>query len=116
MVDLAFGILAPSSTTSHARNFTPKGSPILGRAAIKNGQPEAISSLGDGMSITTGLCSDMAIQSLGKVEVKGKNKAGASIDPYEHLQWAIEALKGKGLNKQQVLVVVAKTVDDTFVT
>ncbi|GMP54392.1 hypothetical protein CsSME_00019585 [Camellia sinensis var. sinensis] len=115
VVDLSFEILVPSLTTSHARNFTPKGSPILGQATIENGQPEAISSLGDGMSITTGLCSDIAIQSLSKVETSGKNKTGASIDPYEHLQWAIEALKGKGLNKQQVFVVVAKIVDDTFV-
>lgn len=85
MVDLAFGILGPSSTISHARNFTPKGSLILGRAAIENGQPEAITSLGDDMSTTTGLCSNIATQSLGKMEVRGKNKAGASIDPYEQL-------------------------------
>ncbi|KAF5933163.1 hypothetical protein HYC85_029334 [Camellia sinensis] len=41
-VDLAFGILASSSTTSRARNFTSKSSPILGRATIGKDQPEAI--------------------------------------------------------------------------
>jgi len=55
VADLAFGILAPSLTTSHARNFTRKGSPNLGQAVNENGQPEAILSLGDDMSTTTGL-------------------------------------------------------------
>ncbi|KAF5932345.1 hypothetical protein HYC85_028516 [Camellia sinensis] len=91
VVDLAFGILAPSSTTSHARNFMPKCSPILGRATFEEGQ------------------------SLGKVKASGKNKVGAGIGPHEHLQWVVEALKAEGLNKQQVLAVVAKTVDVTFV-
>ncbi|KAF5932945.1 hypothetical protein HYC85_029116 [Camellia sinensis] len=47
---LASGILAPSSTTSHARSFTPKGFPIFGRVAFEEGQ------------------------SLGKVVANGKNK------------------------------------------
>ncbi|GMP34172.1 hypothetical protein CsSME_00007156 [Camellia sinensis var. sinensis] len=115
VADLAFGILAPSSTTSPARNFTSKSSPILGRAAIGKGQPEAILSLGDDISLTNEPRSDIATQSLGKVEASGKNKVGVSIDPDAHLRWAIEALKVEGLNKQQVLTVVAKTVDDTFV-
>ncbi|KAI8014581.1 hypothetical protein LOK49_LG05G03539 [Camellia lanceoleosa] len=116
VADLAFGILAPSSTTSCAKNFTSKSSPILGRVTIGKGQPEGILSLGDDMSTTSGPHSDITTQSLGKTEASGKNEAEASIDPYAHLQWAIEALKVKGLNKQQVLAVVTKTMDDTFVT
>ncbi|KAF5933077.1 hypothetical protein HYC85_029248 [Camellia sinensis] len=92
VADLAFGVLAPSSTTSRTREFMSKGSPTLGRVALEEGQ------------------------SLGKVEASGKNKVGAGIGPHEHLQWDIEALKAEGLNKQQVLIVVAKTVDDTFAT
>mgnify|MGYP003702584241 CR=1 FL=1 len=38
------------------------------------------------------------------------------MDPYAHLRWAIKTLKVKGLNKEQVLEVVGKTVDDAFVT
>ncbi|KAF5933879.1 hypothetical protein HYC85_030050 [Camellia sinensis] len=90
VADLAFGVLAPSSTASHTREFMSKGS--SGRAAFEEGQ------------------------SLGKVEASGKNKVGAGIGPHEHLQWDIEALKAEGLNKQQVLTVVAKIVDDTFAT
>ncbi|KAF5933263.1 hypothetical protein HYC85_029434 [Camellia sinensis] len=115
VADLTFGILAPSSTTSHARNFRSKSSPILGQAVIGMSQPEAISSLGDDMSTMNGLCLDIATKSLDKAEASGKNKVGASIDPYAHLHWAIETLTVKGLNKQQVLTVVANTVDDTFV-
>ncbi|KAF5934617.1 hypothetical protein HYC85_030788 [Camellia sinensis] len=55
VTDLAFEILAPSLTTSHARNFTPKGSLILGCATLEEGQ------------------------SLSKVEANGKNKVGAGI-------------------------------------
>ncbi|CAL5350700.1 unnamed protein product [Camellia sinensis] len=115
MADLAFGVLASSSTTSHAKNFTLKSSPILGRAIIGKGQPEAISSLGDDMPTTNGTRSDIATQFLGQAEASGKNKAEASIDPYAHLRWAIETLKVKGLYKQQVLAIVAKTVDYIFV-
>ncbi|XP_028071511.1 uncharacterized protein LOC114273894 [Camellia sinensis] len=75
MADLAFGILAPSSTTSWARNFNPNGSSILGRVAIKKGQPEATSNLGGGMSTTTGLPFDMETQSFGKLEANDKNKS-----------------------------------------
>ncbi|KAF5931837.1 hypothetical protein HYC85_028008 [Camellia sinensis] len=89
---LASGTLAPSSTTSHTREFMSKGSPVLERAAFEE------------------------CQSLGKVEASGKNKVGAGMDPHEHLLSAVEALKAEGLNKQQVLVVVAKTVDNTFAT
>ncbi|KAF5933657.1 hypothetical protein HYC85_029828 [Camellia sinensis] len=90
VADLAFGVLAPSSTASHTREFMSKGS--SGRAAFEEGQ------------------------SLGKVEASGKNKVGAGIGPHERLQWDIEALKAEGLNKQQVLAVVAKIVDGTFAT
>ena len=38
VTDLASGTLAPSSTTAHARSFTTKGSPILGRAAFEEGR------------------------------------------------------------------------------
>ena len=55
-------------------------------------------------------------QSLGGVEVSGRNKIGADMDPNERLLLAIEALKAEGLNKEQVLAVVAKAVDDTFAT
>jgi len=92
VADLAFGVLAPSSTTSRTREFMSKGSPTLGRVALEEGH------------------------SLGKVEASGKNKVGASIGPHEHLQWDIEASKAEGLNKQQVVAVVAKTMDDTFAT
>ena len=92
VTDLASGTLAPSSTTAHARSFTTKGSLILGLAAFEESQ------------------------TLGKGEAGGKNKVGASIGPHEHLQRAVEALKAEGLNKQQVLAVVAKTIDDTFAT
>ncbi|KAF5933159.1 hypothetical protein HYC85_029330 [Camellia sinensis] len=88
VADLAFGVLAPSSTASHTREFMSKGS--SGRAAFEEGQ------------------------SLGKMEASGKNKVGAGIGPHEHLQWDIEALKAEGLNKQQVLAVVVKIVEDTF--
>jgi len=57
----------------------------------------------------------MATQSLGQTEASGKNKIGTSIDPDRQLQWAIKTLKVKGLNKQQVFAVVAKTIDYTFV-
>ncbi|GMP31286.1 hypothetical protein CsSME_00005561 [Camellia sinensis var. sinensis] len=115
VVDLAFGFLAPSLTTSHAKNFTSKSSPILGQATIGKGQPEAILSLGNDMSTTSGPPFDIATQSLSKAEASGNNKAGASIDPDAHLRCAIEALKVRWLNKQQVLVVVVKTVNDTFI-
>mgnify|MGYP003702688243 CR=1 FL=1 len=38
------------------------------------------------------------------------------MDPHEHLLSVVEALKAEGLNKQQVLAVIAKTVDNTFAT
>ncbi|KAF5932272.1 hypothetical protein HYC85_028443 [Camellia sinensis] len=50
VADLAFGVLAPSSTTSRTREFMSKGSPTLGRVALEEGH------------------------SLGKVEASGKNK------------------------------------------
>ena len=90
VADLTFGVLAPSSTTSHTREFMSKGSPTLGRVASKEGQ------------------------SFSKVDASDKNKPGASISPHEHLQWAVEAWKAEGLNKQQVLAVVATIVDGTF--
>ncbi|KAF5931644.1 hypothetical protein HYC85_027815 [Camellia sinensis] len=92
VTDLASGTLAPLSTTAHARSFTTKGSPILGRAAFEEGR------------------------SLDQVEASGENKIGLDMDPHEHLLLAVEALKAEGLNKEQVLTVVAKTVDDTFAT
>ena len=96
MADLAFGILALSLTTSQARRFNPKGSLILEQAATEKGQPEAISDLGVGVSTTTGLRYDIVTQSFGIVEANGKRKAEAGIGPYEHLKWAIEALKAEG--------------------
>ena len=55
-------------------------------------------------------------QSLGKVEASGKNKVGVDMDPHEHFLWATEALKAERLDKQQVIAVVIKAVDDTFTT
>ncbi|KAF5934576.1 hypothetical protein HYC85_030747 [Camellia sinensis] len=92
MTDLASGTLVPSSTTPHTGNFMSKGSPILERAAFEEGQ------------------------SLGKVEASGKSKVGAGMDHHEHLLFAVKALKAEGLNKEQVVAVVAKAVDDTFAT
>ena len=40
----------------------------------------------------------------------------ADMEPNEHLLLAVAALKAEGLNKEQVLAVVAKAVDDTFAT
>ncbi|KAF5933886.1 hypothetical protein HYC85_030057 [Camellia sinensis] len=92
VADLAFGVLAPSSTTSCTREFISKGSPTLERATFEEGQ------------------------SFGKVESSGKNKVGVDMDPHEHLLWAAEALKAEGLDKQQVIAVITKAVDDTFTT
>ncbi|KAF5932742.1 hypothetical protein HYC85_028913 [Camellia sinensis] len=90
VTDLASETLAPSSTTPHTGNFMSKDSPMLGRAAFEESQ------------------------SLDKVEATSRSKVGAGIGPHEHLRWDIEALKAEGLNKEQVLAVVAKAVDDTF--
>ncbi|KAF5933168.1 hypothetical protein HYC85_029339 [Camellia sinensis] len=92
VTDLASGTLAPSSTTSHTREFVSKGPPVLERAVLEE------------------------CQSLGEVKASGKNKIGTDMDPHEHLLLAVEALKAKGLDKEQVLTVVAKAVDDTFAT
>lgn len=92
VTDLASGTLAPSSTTPHTGNFMSRDSPMLGRAAFEESQ------------------------SLGGMEVSGRNKIAADMDPNEHLLLAVEALKAEGLNKEQVLAVVAKAVDDTFAT
>ncbi|GMP98065.1 hypothetical protein CsSME_00046090 [Camellia sinensis var. sinensis] len=116
VADLAFGISAPPSTTSHAKNFMPEDPPLLGQIIIELSQPEAIPNLGNDVSATTRLCTDVATQTFGQAEVSGKNKVGTDIDPYEHLLRTVEVLKADGLNKQQVLAVVAKTVDDTFTT
>ncbi|KAF5931633.1 hypothetical protein HYC85_027804 [Camellia sinensis] len=59
VADLAFGVLAPSSTTSRTREFMSKGSPTLGRVALEEGQ------------------------SLDKVEATGKSKVGAGNDHHE---------------------------------
>ena len=69
VTDLASGTSAPSSTTSHTREFMSKGSPILERTVFEE------------------------CQSLGKVKASGKNKIGADMDPHEHLLLAVEALK-----------------------
>ena len=90
VTDLASGTLAPSSTTPHTENFMSRDSPMLGRAAFEESQ------------------------SLGGMEVSGRNKVAADMEPNEHLLLAVEALKAEGLNKEQVLAVVAKAVDDTF--
>ncbi|KAF5933731.1 hypothetical protein HYC85_029902 [Camellia sinensis] len=92
VIDLASRTLAPSSTISHTREFVSKGSLVLEQAIFEERQ------------------------SLGEVKASGKNKIGATMDPHEHLLLAVEALKAKGLNKEQVLTVVAKAVDDTFAT
>ncbi|KAF5933217.1 hypothetical protein HYC85_029388 [Camellia sinensis] len=68
------------------------------------------------MSMTTGLRTEVATQTFHQAETSGKNKMKVDTDPYEQLLWAVEALKARGLNKQQVLAVAVKTVDDTFPT
>ncbi|KAF5933378.1 hypothetical protein HYC85_029549 [Camellia sinensis] len=92
VTDLASGTSTPSSTTSHTREFMSKGSSVLEVAVFEE------------------------CQSLGKVEASGKNKIGADMDPHEHHLLAVEALKAEGMNKEQVLAVVAKTVDNIFAT
>ncbi|GMP36124.1 hypothetical protein CsSME_00008340 [Camellia sinensis var. sinensis] len=103
-------------TTSYAKNFIPQEPPLLGRIVIELSQPEAVSSYSNDVSTTTGFRSDIATQTLDQVEARGKNKMGIDVDPVEQLLWAVEALKAGGLNKQQVLTVVTKTVNDIFPT
>ncbi|THG07391.1 hypothetical protein TEA_013110 [Camellia sinensis var. sinensis] len=90
VADLAFGLSAPPSTTSYAGNFMPEEPPLLGRIVIELSKPEAIPSLGNDISTITGLCTDVATQTFDQAKASEKNK--------------------------QVLAVVAKTVEDTFVT
>ncbi|GMP69098.1 hypothetical protein CsSME_00028490 [Camellia sinensis var. sinensis] len=102
VADLACGMSALPPTTSYAGNFILEEPPLLGSGNV--------------MSTTTGLHSDVATQTFYQAEANGKNKVKADTDPYEQLLWAVEALKAGGLNKQQLLAVAVKTVDDTFPT
>ena len=114
VADLAYGMSAPPPTTSYAGNFIPEEPPLLGRIVIELSQPEAIPSSDNGMSTTTGLRSDVVIQTFYQAEASSKNKMKADTDPYKQLLWAVKALKAGGLNKQQVFAGAIKTVDDIF--
>ncbi|KAF5933759.1 hypothetical protein HYC85_029930 [Camellia sinensis] len=116
MADLAYGMSAPPPTASYVGNFMLEEPPLLGRIMIELSQPEAIPSSGNGMSTTTGLRSDIATQTFHQAEASGKDKVKVDSDPYERLLWAVEALKVGELNRQQVLAVTEKTVDDSFPT
>ncbi|XP_028084932.1 G-type lectin S-receptor-like serine/threonine-protein kinase At2g19130 [Camellia sinensis] len=66
--------------------------------------------------MTTGLHTEAKTQTSHQAEASGKNKIKMDADPYKQLQQAVEVLKAEGLNKQQVLAILAKTVDDIFPT
>ena len=116
MADLAYGMSASPPAAPYAGNFIPQEPPLLGRIVIELSQPEVASSYSHDMSATTGLRSEVATQTLDQAEAGGKDKMKADADPIEQLLWAVEALIVRGMNKQQISVVVAKTVEDAFPT
>ncbi|KAF5932937.1 hypothetical protein HYC85_029108 [Camellia sinensis] len=92
----------------YAGNFVPQEPPLLGRIVIELSQPEVASSYSRDMPALT--------QTLDQVEARGKDKAKVDADPIEQLLWAVEALKVRGMNKQQTSAIVIKVVDDAFPT
>ncbi|KAL7260055.1 hypothetical protein ACSBR1_005839 [Camellia fascicularis] len=116
VADLTYGMSASPSTTLYVGNFMSQEPPLLGRIVIEFSQHEAASSFGTDMSTAAGLCTGQATQTSHQAAASGKNKEKVDTNPYEQLQQAVEALKVGGLNKQQVLAVVANTVDDIFPT
>ncbi|KAF5934616.1 hypothetical protein HYC85_030787 [Camellia sinensis] len=104
VADLAYGMSAPPPTASYVGNFMPQEPPLLGRIVIELSQPKAVSNSSNDVLTTTGLRTKATTQTSHQAEASGKNKMRA------------DALKAGGLNKQQVLAVLAKTVDDIFPT
>ncbi|KAF5934435.1 hypothetical protein HYC85_030606 [Camellia sinensis] len=106
VADLAYGMSASPPAAPYAGNFVPQEPPLLGRIVIELSQPEVASSYSHDMPAPT--------QTLDQAEAKEKDKAKIDADPIEQLLWAVEALKAKGMNKQQTSAIVTKAVDDTF--
>ena len=104
VADLAYGISASPPAAPYAGNFVPQEPPLLGRIVIELSQPEVASGYSHDMSGTT--------PTLDQAEAKGKDKAKIGADPIEQLLWAVEALKARGMNKQQTSAMVTKAVDD----
>ncbi|KAF5932555.1 hypothetical protein HYC85_028726 [Camellia sinensis] len=75
VTDLAFGMSAPPSTMSHARNFTPEEPPLLGRIVIELSQPDAIPSMGSDMSTTTRLRTDVVTQTFDQAEASERGSS-----------------------------------------
>ncbi|KAF5933893.1 hypothetical protein HYC85_030064 [Camellia sinensis] len=108
VADLAYGMSASPPVAPYAGSFVPQEPPLLGRIVIELSQPEMASSYGNDMPTST--------QTLDQAEARGKGKMKADADPIEQLLWAVEALKAGGMNQQQISAIVAKTVEDAFLT
>ncbi|GMP76878.1 hypothetical protein CsSME_00033361 [Camellia sinensis var. sinensis] len=106
MADLAYGMSASPPAAPYAGNFVPQEPPLLGRIVIELSQPEVASGYSHDMSGPT--------PTLDQAEAKGKDKAKIDADPIEQLLWAVEALKARGMNKQQTSAIVTKAIDDAF--
>ncbi|KAF5934179.1 hypothetical protein HYC85_030350 [Camellia sinensis] len=106
VADLAYGMSASPPAAPYVGNFIPQEPPLLGRIVIELSQPEVASSYSRDIPAPT--------QTLDQAEAKGKDKAKVDADPIEQLLWAVEALKVRGMNKQQTSVIVIKAVDDAF--
>ncbi|KAF5932393.1 hypothetical protein HYC85_028564 [Camellia sinensis] len=106
VADLAYGMSASPPAAPYAGNFVPQEPPLLGRIVIELSQPE----------VTSGYSHDMPAptQTLDQAEARGKDKAKIDADPIEQLLWAVEALKARGMNKQQTSAIVTKAIDDAF--
>ncbi|KAF5934223.1 hypothetical protein HYC85_030394 [Camellia sinensis] len=108
VADLAYGKSASPPAAPYAGNFIPQEPPLLGRIVIELSQPEVASSCSHDMPAPT--------QTLDQAEARGKDKMKADADPMEQLLWAVEALKARGMNKQQTSAIVTKAVEDAFPT
>ncbi|KAF5932435.1 hypothetical protein HYC85_028606 [Camellia sinensis] len=106
VADLAYGMSASPPAAPYAGSFVPQEPPLLGRIVIELSQPEVASSYSRDMPAPT--------QTLDQAEARGKDKAKVDADPIEQLLWAVEALKVRGMNKQQTSAIVIKAVDDAF--
>ncbi|KAF5933090.1 hypothetical protein HYC85_029261 [Camellia sinensis] len=106
VADLAYGMSASPPAAPYAGNFVPQEPPLLGRIVIELSQPEVASGYSHDMPAST--------PTLDQAEARGKDKAKVDADPIEQLLWAVEALKVRGMNKQQTSTIVIKAVDDAF--
>ncbi|KAF5933113.1 hypothetical protein HYC85_029284 [Camellia sinensis] len=106
VADLAYGMSASPPAAPYAGNFVPQEPPLLGRIVIELSQPEVASGYSHDMPAPT--------QTLDQAEARGKDKAKVDADPIEQLLWAVEALKVRGMSKQQTSAIVTKAVDDAF--